>query len=110
MEKTATNEPKDVTKKKVTKFPFGIMAGALGMICSYLILAIVVIKVVSYLMIINSGGDDGLGESPILIPLFIGAIVLGAAMVACIILYILKNKKIKKLAVEEASNAPKEEK
>ena len=82
-------------KEKAFKLPWGIFSGVFAMIGSYMIVAIVTIKVVSYLMIINSGGDDGLGETPLLIPLWIGAIVFTLGAIAFLVLYILRNKKQK---------------
>lgn len=93
-------------KSFLVKFPWGIFAGAFAMILSYTILGVVTIKVVSYLMIINSGGDDGLGESPVLIYLWIGIAVFAALMILCIVFYIIKGKKIKKLQSENQPVEP----
>lgn len=86
--------------KKNKIIPWGIFAGISLMICSYFAFAVVVVKIVSYQMIVNSGGDDGLGQSWWISLLIAGAIATFVAFAFFLVMYILRNKKLKKLSID----------
>ena len=69
------------------KIPFGIMAGIFAIICSFALIAIVGVFVISSMMYVESGGDDGLRDSLWIDPVTIVAAVSGVASAVCLVLY-----------------------
>ncbi len=69
------------------KFPWGILAGLLAIICSFALIAIVAVFVISSVMYIESGGDDGLRDSAWIAPATIAAAVSGIGCAISLILY-----------------------
>ena len=83
------------SEKKTNKFktPWGILSGISLILCSFAVVAVVAVKVISYLMIKHSGGDDGLGNSWWITPLIILAVLLFIAFATCLVFYFLSKKK-----------------
>lgn len=69
------------------KFPWGISAGVFAMIWSFAFIAIVAVYIVSSLMYMEVGGDDGLRESWFLMPLYIGQLVSAVGFGISLVLY-----------------------
>ncbi len=72
------------------KFPFGILAGICGIVCSFALIAIVAVFVISSVMYVESGGDDGLRDSLWIAPATIAAAVSGIGCAISLILYRIK--------------------
>ena len=73
-------------KNKFSKIPWGILFGVSLMVFSLLVIAVIAVKVISYLMIVNSGGDDGLGSAPWINVAIVFAVIFGLCTVACLFL------------------------
>lgn len=57
------------------KVPWGILAGSFAMLCSFLVVAVVAVWVISISMYASVGSDDGLRDSWWLMPIYIGVAV-----------------------------------
>ena len=69
------------------KFPWGILAGICAIICSFALIAIVGVFVVSSVMYVESGGDDGLRDSLWIAPATTIAAISGRGGAISLILY-----------------------
>ncbi len=76
----------------INKLPWGVFAGVIAMLWSFITIAIVAVLVISRTMIAQSGGDEGLGESWWLIPLYIGEVVTVIGFGVSLFFYIRKEK------------------
>ena len=72
------------------KIPWGIIAGVFAIICSFALLAVVAVFVISSIMYIESGGDDGLRDSWWSAPARIAAAVSGIGCAVSLVLYRIK--------------------
>lgn len=95
-------------KKAIYKLPWGIFGGISLMLWSFVTIAFIVVHVISYLMIKSSGGDDGLGQAPWLMYLYIGCGVFLAISIACFVLYFLKSSYLKKMRKQEVETSNEE--
>ena len=69
------------------RFPWGILAGIFAIICSFALIAVVGVFVVSSVMFVESGGDDGLRDSWWIAPAIISAAVSGIGCAVSLVLY-----------------------
>ncbi len=70
----------------MNKFPWGIIAGILAMIWSFTLVALIAIFVVSGMMFMEVGVDDGLRESWFMLPLYITHAVTGIGCAVSLVL------------------------
>lgn len=84
-------------KKKKLFIPWGIFSGVSLMLLSYAVVGLVGVKVVSHLMIVNSGGDDGLGSGWWNDALIAAIVVFTLMFIGFLVLYFVRNHNLKKL-------------
>jgi ABC-type Fe3+ transport system permease subunit len=87
-------------EKKKLFIPWGIFSGISLMLLSYAVVGLVGVKVVSHLMIVNSGGDDGLGSGWWNDALIAGIVVFTLMFIGFLVLYILRERKTKQIKGE----------
>ncbi|MBO7196617.1 MAG: hypothetical protein J6V80_04760 [Clostridia bacterium] len=67
------------------RFPWGILTGIFAMIWSFALIAIIAVFVVSSMMYVYGGGDDGLRDSwwimPLIVTEIISAVGCGASLI-----------------------------
>lgn len=76
------------------KIPWGIIAGSLLMLISFITVGIIAVFVISNMMYAAVGSDDGLRESWWLIPLYIGDVISVISFVISMFFYFKKEKMI----------------
>lgn len=76
------------------KIPWGIIAGSLLMLISFITIGIIAVFVISNMMYAAVGSDDGLRESWWLIPLYIGDVISAIGFVVSMFFYFKKEKMI----------------
>ena len=76
----------------VNKLPWGVFAGIIAMLWSFITIAIIAVFVVSSMMIAEVGADDGLSQSWWLILLYIGEAVTIIGFGVSLFFYIQKEK------------------
>ena len=81
----------------VNKLPWGVFAGIIAMLWSFITIAIVAVFVVSGMMYAAVDSDDGLRESWWLILLYIGEVITILGFGVSFFFYIRKEKQLEQL-------------
>ncbi|MCH5350783.1 MAG: hypothetical protein J1F39_02290 [Clostridiales bacterium] len=101
-EKKGKEKKETAVVRTVKKLPWGIFAGACGIVWSVLTVAIIAVNIVSDAMIASAGSDDGLGQAGWLKAILVVDIILTVLIAACIAMFVWKTVMLKKTISTDA--------